>query len=82
MLAHTPPRHQACDLPANRAKIGDDGFLDTAGYHRKHSIRLLKATPASLARLRRPRLRVYDDAVLATFLLRRTIAQDSHRNKP
>jgi hypothetical protein len=54
-------RYRAAD---KAGKVGIlDEFVAVTGYHRKHAIRLLRATPALLAQLRRPRLRVYDDAV-------------------
>src|SRR5215208_3563294 len=45
-----------------RARILDE-FVAVTGYHRKHSIRLLRAAPATTASTRRPRLRLYDAAV-------------------
>jgi hypothetical protein len=40
-----------------------DEFVAVTGYHRKHSIRLLRVQPPAVGSARRPRLRVYDDAV-------------------
>jgi integrase-like protein len=40
-----------------------DEFVAVTGYHRKHSIRILNASVLSAAPGRRPRLRLYDEAV-------------------
>lgn len=47
---------------AEKLRILDE-FVAVTGYHRKHSIRLLRARPPAPGSARRPRLRVYDDAV-------------------
>ena len=46
----------------DRARILDE-FVAVTGFHRKHSIRVLKHVVASAAPARRPRLRVYAAAV-------------------
>jgi hypothetical protein len=46
-----------------KARILDE-FVAVTGFHRKHSIRLLKAVDAPVRQsVRRPRLRLYDEAV-------------------
>ena len=40
-----------------------DEFVAITGYHRKHAIRMLRAAPVAGVPVRRPRLRLYDEAV-------------------
>jgi len=46
-----------------------DEFVAVTGYHRKHSIRLLRVQPPAVGSARRPRLRVYDDAVREALIV-------------
>ncbi len=47
-----------------------DEFVALTGYHRKHAIRVLKAEPrAAGIETRRPRLRLYDEAVRAAVIV-------------
>jgi len=47
-----------------------DEFVALTGYHRKHAIRVLKAEPrAADIQTRRPRLRLYDEAVRAAVIV-------------
>lgn len=46
-----------------------DEFAALTGYHRKHAIRVLNATPPAKAALRPPRSRLYDEAVRQTLVV-------------
>ena len=46
-----------------------DEFVAVTGYHRKHSIRVLNDDSAATARVRAPRLRLYDEAVREVLIV-------------
>lgn len=46
-----------------------DEFVAVTGYHRKHAIRVLNDDTAATARVRAPRLRLYDEAVREVLIV-------------
>ena len=46
-----------------------DEFVAVTGYHRKHAIRLFRAGPRARESARRPRLRLYDEAVREALIV-------------
>ena len=54
--------------PAEKRRILDE-FVALTGYHRKHALRLLNTPMASRTKTRKPRSRVYDDAVREALII-------------
>ena len=46
-----------------------DEFVALTGYHRKHALRLLNSPMESGAKARKPRSRIYDEAVLEALII-------------
>lgn len=46
-----------------------DEFVAVTGYHRKHSIRVLKSVASAIVTVRAPRLRLYDEAVREVLIV-------------
>ena len=67
LLRSIGERYRAGSREAKRFIL--DEFVAVTGYHRKHAIRMLRATKAALPGAQRPRRRQYDDAVGEALLL-------------